>query len=583
MEVRSGWCRGRSRSGQWMGVLGGWLAPLSLVMAHVAPDNQELLRQQERERALREQQEQAPDVRLKRTPAPVSERLPTSELPCFPIDSIVLDGEDARRFGWAAKAADLEDDPALGTCLGTGGINVVIKRVQNAIIAKGYVTTRVSAAEQDVKSTRKLTLTVVPGRIRVIRFAEGTHPRTTLWNTVPLHAGDLLNIRDVEQALENLQRSPTLSADVQIVPAAGNEAKPGESDLVVTFQQRAVLRTNVTLDDSGSEATGKLQAGATVSIDDALGWGELFYANYGHDVFNARGKGTESWTLHGDVPVGYWLLGATASAYDYHQAVAGPYQTYVYSGSSHNADVRAARLLFRNATTKLGVYGRGWWKESDNFIDDTEIEVQRRRTAGWEVGVTHKQFLGPATLDGSVAYRRGTGAFDALSSPEEVAHAFDPSILLEGTSRMKVITADAQLAVPFKVGNQALRYNANWRAQWNDTPLSPQDRFAIGGRFTVRGFDGEVSLTGERGWLIRNDFSLALGGGQELYLGADYGHVGGPSTQWQLGAHLAGAVIGLRGGWHGLAWDWFIGAPISMPDYFPTAYTTTGFSLSASF
>ena len=29
--------------------------------------------------------------------------------------------------------------------------------------------------------------------------------------------------------------------------------------------------------------------------------------------------------------------------------------------------------------------------------------------------------------------------------------------------------------------------------------------FSIGGRYTVRGFDGEASLMGERGWLLRND------------------------------------------------------------------------------
>lgn len=48
-------------------------------------------------------------------------------------------------------------------------------------------------------------------------------------------------------------------------------------------------------------------------------------------------------------------------------------------------------------------------------------------------------------------------------------------------------------------------YSGLIRAQWNRTPLTPQDRFAIGGRYTVRGFDGETSLMGERGWLLRND------------------------------------------------------------------------------
>ncbi|MGY0556781.1 MULTISPECIES: ShlB/FhaC/HecB family hemolysin secretion/activation protein [unclassified Lysobacter] len=534
------------------------------------PAAQELRRQQERERILREQQEMAPDVRLEGDKTLVSGRLPTDESPCFEIQRIVLDGDDAGRFRWALQAADPADDPATGRCLGTQGVNVALARVQNAVIGRGFVTTRILAAPQDLKAGT-LTLTVVPGRVRGVRFAGDTSSRATAWNAVPVRAGDLLNLRDIEQALENFQRLPTVTADIQIVPAYGDDAQPGESDLVIEWQQRAPARANLTLDDAGSQATGKLQGGATVSLDNALAWNDLFYINLGHDVLNGGHKGTTSRTAHYDVPFDYWLLGATASDYEYHQAVAGAYETYVYSGSSRNAELNLSRLLFRNATIKAGAYAQGWWRESDNFIDDTEVLVQRRRTAGWELGVTYKQFLGSATLDARLAYRRGTGAFGSLAAPEE---AFG-----EGTSRLKLMTADIQLSVPFRLGNQQLRYSGSWRAQWNETPLVPQDRFAIGGRYTVRGFNGELSLSGERGWRLRNDLGLALGAGQELYLGVDYGHVSGPSTQWQLGDDLAGAVVGLRGGHGRLNWDLFVGSPLHEPDGFAAAYTTTGFSL----
>ncbi|MNO07335.1 hypothetical protein D3C81_2294880 [compost metagenome] len=66
-------------------------------------------------------------------------------------------------------------------------------------------------------------------------------------------------------------------------------------------------------------------------------------------------------------------------------------------------------------------------------------------------------------------------------------------------------------------------------------------------------------------------------------MGADYGHVGGPSTRWQMGDYLAGAALGLRGGVAHAQWDVFVGSPLHKPRGFPTAYTTFGFSLSASF
>lgn len=162
-----------------------------------------------------------------------------------------------------------------------------------------------------------------------------------------------------------------------------------------------------------------------------------------------------------------------------------------------------------------------------------------------------------------------------MAAPEE---PFD-----QGTSRSEIITSDAQFSVPFGLGDQRLRYTTAWRAQWNRTPLVPQDRFSIGGRYTVRGFDGENILSADRGWLVRNDLGLALGAtGQETYLGVDYGEVGGPSSKYLSGTRLAGYVLGLRGGYKEVSYDVFVGQPISKPKGFDTANTTAGFSLSWS-
>lgn len=541
----------------------------------VEPPAQELLRQQDRERALREQQETTPDVRLPREAPAAADRIPANETPCFPIQTIRLEGDDASRFQWALKAADAKGDPGTGRCLGTAGINVVMKRLQNAIIARGYVTTRVLAKPQDLHAG-VLTLTVIPGHIRAIRFAPGVDARATSWrDALPARPGDLLNLRDIEQALENFKRVPTVDADIKIAPAEGDDPQPGDSDLLIVWRQSAPARIAVSLDDAGSDATGKRQGSATLSLDNLLTLNDLFYANLGRDVFDGVGKGTRSYTLHYDVPYGYWQLGATASSYAYHQTVAGYAANYVYSGTSHNADARLSRLLYRNATTKLGAYVRAWERDSNNFIDDVEVLVQRRRQGGWEAGFTYKQFIGAATLDANAAYRRGTGAFGALHAPEE---AFG-----DGTARPKIVTADAQLTLPFQLGAQRWRYIGSARAQWNRSPLIAQDRFAIGNRYTVRGFDGALQLTGDRGWLLRNDLGWTVLGTQELYLGLDVGHVGGPPTQWELGQTLAGGVLGLRGGWRGFAWDVFAGAPIRKPHGFETDNPTAGFSLSWSY
>lgn len=559
-------------------------------------NTQEQIRSQERLRQLRQQQEIKPDVRddvekLKQAPAIATDVIPESETPCFAISKIELIGDSTDKFQFALNEvlnSNPDGKPVLGRCLGVIGINAVMARVQNAIIAKGYVTTRVLAAPQDLKSGM-LQLTIVPGRVNAIRFTPDSSQRARAWNAVPINQGDILNLRDIEQALENFKRVPTAEADIQIEPAAAtseNANQPGLSDVVIKYQQRFPFRVSFNLDDSGSDTTGKYQGGLTLSGDNLLSLNDLFYVNYNHDLGGGDDgkRGNDGYAVHYSVPWDYWLLSTTTSNNDFHQEVAGASQNYIFSGTSHNSEIKLNRLVYRNSINKTNVSLKGFLRKSSNFIDDTEIEVQRRRTAGWELGFNQSWYIGQAVLDYNLAYRRGTGAKDSLKAPEE---GFD-----EGTSRMALLLGDLNLTIPFALnapwGKQSLQYSANLRGQTNYTPLTPQDRFSIGNRFTVRGFDGQQTLVADNGWLVRNELMLPLGAsGQAIYWGLDYGEVGGQSSDLLIGKYLTGTVIGLRGGgsnqFGNLSYDVFLGKPINKPKGFDTHSSTAGFNFNYSY
>lgn len=135
---------------------------------------------------------------------------------------------------------------------------------------------------------------------------------------------------------------------------------------------------------------------------------------------------------------------------------------------------------------------------------------------------------------------------------------------------------------PFQWLEQSWRYNSSIRGQWSNDPLTPQDRLAIAGRYTVRGFDGDQTLSGEKGIIWRNDLAWKiLASDHELYWGIDYGRVDGPSTRYLLSNQLVGSAIGLRGAfWQRLSYDLFMGVPLYKPENFHTSGLTTGFSFS---
>lgn len=452
----------------------------------------------------------------------------------------------------------------------------MLGRVQSALINRGYVTTRVVVEPQNL-GTGELRLMLIPGRIRKIKLLHGSDTRASLFDAIPAGPGDLLNLRDIEQALENFKRLPTAQADIQILPADAADARPGESDLGIRWRQDFPVRLSVSADDSGSRATGKHQGSVTLAYDHLLTINDLFYISFSHDLDRDAGHhGTRGSTVHYSLPFGYCLLALTRSSSPYYQSVTGINHTYVYRGDSHNAGVTLSRLFYRDATRKSTLMLGGWAGASRNFIDDTEVEVQRRRMAGWELDLAHHESIGAATVDMNLKYRRGTGAFDTMRAPEE---AFG-----EGTSRFALFAADGSVGVPFECLGQSLRYSGAWRVQRNRTSLIAQDRFAIGGRYTVRGYDGESSLSAERGWLLRNELGTALGAsGQELYVGVDHGEVSGPSSVNLVGRGLTGAALGVRGHLMRLQYDVFAGAPLRKPTLFRTAKVTAGFSVNANF
>lgn len=580
----------------WCCLSAGIIAPTTLL---ASPNPAEIrmqqdIQQRQREEQLRQTMQPESDVRLhqKNTGETVNQLMgDDSSQPCFAINEVVLEGEHHARFQFALKRALRETGFQAGKCLHAGDINHIMTVAQNILIGRGYTTTRILAAPQDLNSG-KLVLTVLAGYLKNVEMdmsqANQTHAGriAAFQNEFPTRSDGILNLRDLEQGLENLKRIPTVEADIQIVPVEG---VPNQSTVLVKWQQRLVpYRLSVGMDDSGTKATGKYQGNVTFSADNPLGLSDLFYVNYGRSIGNVPDEtdssgslkkgGTHNYALHYSVPFGKWTWAFNHSGYRYHQAVAGLSAAYDYNGKSYNTDLGFNRLIYRDAKRKTHVGAKLWTRETQSYIDDAEITVQRRRTAGWLAELSHKEYIGNSTAQFKIAYKRGTGMSDALRAPEE---AFG-----EGTSRMKIWTASADVNTPFQIGKQLFAYDTSVHAQWNKTPLTSQDKLAIGGHHTVRGFDGEMSLSAERGWYWRTDLSWQFKPGHQLYLGADVGHVSGQSAKWLLGQTLAGTAIGIRGQIKlggNLHYDIFTGRALKKPEFFQSRKWASGFQVGYTF
>ncbi len=499
-----------------------------------------------------------------------------------PISFIDLEGRALPAFDWLRESLieqsklEARDE----ACIHAPNTDRLLSHAQRVLIEKGLITTR-ALLHAGSTTHAPLLLTIVPGRIRAIRFNDPAKALTDLSWAFPMQAGDLLNVRDIEQALENLKRIPTADADIKIVPSSDPNAELGDSDLWVSYQTSSVFRVSLAVDDSGTQATGKYQSSVTLSADNPLQLNDMFYITHNNDLGGGKAgrRGIHGDTVHYSIPFGYSLVSATFNKGSFYQSVASQSQTYVYRGLSENSDLKLTQLLARDATQKWSLTLGAFQRKSKNYIDDTEIQNQQRVEGGWYSTLSHKAFIQSASLDSNLTFKRGTYAFGALPAPEQA--------FAEGTSQFIFFAGDMNLSWPFEIDAQRLRYNSTWRIQSNRTALTPPNRMSIGGRNTVRGFDGELVLTGDAGWIWRNDLSYLWNTPeiptQEFYLGMDLGEVAGQSTTSLVGTRLAGLALGIRGLIAGLQYDLFYAQPLRKPTQFVTASSTAGFSVTANF
>lgn len=183
----------------------------------------------------------------------------------FEIKKFVLMGEDARQFTFTMRPVTQVEHNLIGRCIGVKDLNQALDLIQNSIISHGYVTTRMLLPQQNIASG-EIKLQVIAGKVDQIQFVQETSKRAHKFNALPVRSGDILNIQDIEQGLENFKRVPTVEADFKIKPSEQRN-QPGYSDLELGRQQTKPYRIHLGVDDTGSDSTGKSQSTATLSLD----------------------------------------------------------------------------------------------------------------------------------------------------------------------------------------------------------------------------------------------------------------------------------------------------------------------------
>ncbi len=470
---------------------------------------------------------------------------PDHAAPCFVIDH--FEWQDAPHLSDARRQALTH--PLEGQCLSLTQMQALAHRASNAYIEKGYVTSLVHLPDQDV-SDGTLRLQAQEGRIEAITLTlDGQQPRG-LEMIFPHARGSVLNLRTLEQGMEQIDRLPSQRVSIDIQPGT----RQGYSRVVLhRIHQDKPWRIALGIDNSGQKGTGTRQGTLGLALDSPLGLFDQWQFETSHDLEGRQGHLSRGLAAGVTLPYGDWSFGYRYARSDSEQPlrVADRHWPYLGSVSQHVLDLH--RNLYRDGDSTLG------WALSLTRRD------ARTTFAGQRLNVSSPT-LAIAGSGLEYATRLGSGYFTLNPSVSRGLHALGASADQRGLPPSD-FTRISLAASGFLPLTPTISYLTSGYLQTTPDDLYPSERISIGGEYSVRGFK-DTFLDANRGAYWRNQIdwstqALPLIGQPTLSVALDAG--GTMKSRSAKGGGLLGSAISLALSQPNLTQSFSLGKPLLSP------------------
>lgn len=468
------------------------LSPLNIAFAATTPGDTDLIRERQ-DRLLEEQRRRLEELK----DLPGKEARPSAptapvDTRCFPITDIELTGADSLSVGQRTQLLR----PYIGQCLGVAQLNELLKVITDHYIAKGLVTSRAYLPQQDL-SGGHLKVLVVEGRLEGLKGAPDSRlSNRELVMAFPGKAGELLNLREIEQLLDQLNRLPSNQAQMELAPGQN----VGGSEVLVKNAAKKPWRAGLSRSNDGQKSTGEQQWGTSFEWDSPLGLADQLMLRGGHDAVSDHQKTSRNASLYYNLPFGWWNLSYAYSQSEYRSLAQASGFNFKQTGDSQNHQLRLERVIHRDSVSKTSLSTGLAYLRTNNFIEDSKLDVSSNRLSEVQWGINHGRRVGGAFINIDLGMQNGIGAFDAQRENQR-RDAFGN---LTPDARYRKYTATISYLQPFKWWDESLLFTSLITGQRSEDVLFSPQRMSLGGQSSIRGYKDQ-NLTGDSGGYWRND------------------------------------------------------------------------------
>jgi hemolysin activation/secretion protein len=418
---------------------------------------------------------------------------------CVEISSVIIIGAnnyDPTKFSNLSRKL-------ISKCTAVEKINDFIRFITNIYISDGYITSRVITNSNPVIDGI-LNIVVVEGKIGQIAGAlDSKNPSydSELSFAFPNMKGGLLNLRDIEQGVDQLARLGGSEPQIDIAPGD----IPGSSNIIVKREKRGGwIRPSITFNNDGSSGIGRRQMTGSLDLDSIFGLADYWSLYYTRDLDRPIGakslRGAEGYGGFFSLPYGYTSLILSGGRNIYKSILASNGLAFQNTGDSINGSVSLDQLLFRDKRTKISLSVALSLYDTTTRIQGLRLETNSYRLISSGISLRAQRRIDDALVVAELSFSRG---YDILGAK---AANIGP-----GTDGLVFRKFEGSLAYysTFTILGSSTDYSASLRGQVGLDPLLPAERFSVGGSSTVRGFRDD-GISGASGFAFRQQFGFGL-------------------------------------------------------------------------
>ena len=475
------------------------------------------------------------------------EKMPTEDNICHRVRDIVF--QNADHLSWSVKARLKK--PLQGSCLTLTDINKLVHDTTNSYVQRGYITSRAWLPEQNI-ADGMLIISVDEGRVEDITLdGENT---LALQMAFPNISGSVLNLRDIEQGMDQLNRLPSQQVTIDILPGK----QPGYSSVRLRrTQQRLPATFMLSADNDGQKSTGTGQINANITLDNLLRLAEQWSfsasrdSGYRHDRRSRRINGGVS------IPYGYWLFSYQMAWSDFYQHIPVQDTRYRYQGEVTTQRLGLNRVLLRDGQQKMALDLGLSRRRTDNKLAGQRLKNSSVTLTSLTTGINYSRALGGGYLTFNPSISHGLRYFGATEDEEDSPYS--------PRSQFRKLALSASYFYPL---TPSLYYLTSAYGQTSADNLYESERISVGGQYSVRGFKQQY-LNGNRGAYWRNELNWRF---EPLPIVGDISLIGAIDGGWLHnenhlvdGGTILGTAIGLAMNNREFSQSFTIGKPLVYP------------------